>query len=106
MRRFIILRGKPAAESVSCTQHSSTHCNIGMASRSKSHHDYQAMHSGTAVARAHFKDKLHVGESELLSRGALIGRIEDQVHATPAALLVSDHARYDIRLQECDEIGL
>ena len=61
------------------------------------------MHSGTAVPRAHFKDELHLGESELLNRGTFIGRIEDEVHGKAAGLVVLDDGRYDIRLQECDD---
>ena len=71
--------------------------------RSKNNHDYQAMHSGTAVPRAHFKAKLHHGESELLNQGTFIGRIEDEGHGTAAGLVVLDDGRYDIKLQEFDD---
>ena len=61
------------------------------------------MHSGTDVPRPHIKDKLHHGESELLSQGNFIGRIEDQGHGTAAGLVVLDDGRYDIKLQKYDD---
>ena len=86
-----------------CCAHNTEAQTATLASRSKGNHDYQVMHSGTAVPRPQIKDKLHHGESELLNQGTVIGRIEDEVHGKAAGLVVLDDGRYDIRLQEFDD---